>query len=127
MKFLNIFVAVGLISTSMFSQEHFSGISTSKRVGVLNATNNPAELANLSSKFEANLFNFSMGIANDKLKFSDSVKGDNLENKIFEGNDAVNLRIDAQIFGPSFAFKYNKWGFGIFSLANVRANVMNLI
>lgn len=126
MKFLNIFVAVGLISTSMFSQEHFSGISTSKRVGVLNATNNPAELANLSSKFEANLFNFSMGIANDKLKFSDLVKGDNLENKIFEGNDAVNLRIDAQIFGPSFAFKYNKWGFGIFSLANVKANVMNL-
>jgi hypothetical protein len=114
------------IGISSFAQEHFSGISTSKRGGLLNAHNNPAELVNMDSKFEVNVFNFSLGLANNKLSFSDLVKGDNLENKIFEGNEAVNLRLDAQILGPSFAFTKNKWGFGIFSVANIKANVINV-
>jgi len=125
MKNLTLFLT---IFTACFahSQEHFNGISTSKRGGLLNANNNPAELANLNTKFEANVFNFSVGIANNKLTFSDLVSGDNLENKIFEGNETVNLRVDAQIFGPSFAVKFKKWGFGITSTANVKANIINV-
>lgn len=126
MKIVKIFFVFFLVTTSLFSQEHFTGISTSKRGGLLNATNNPAELVNMSSKFEVNAFNFSIGMANNKLTFSDLVSGDNLEDKIFEGNKAVNLRLDSQILGPSFAFKYQKWGFGITSVANMKANVINL-
>ena len=123
----NLILSLTLITTCYsYSQEHFSGISTSKRGGLLNANNNPAELVNMNTKYEANLFNFSLGMANNKLTFSDLVSGDNLEDKIFEGDEAVNLRLDTQILGPSFAFKYQKWGFGIISLANVKANVINL-
>ena len=123
----NLILSLTLITTCYsYSQEHFSGISTSKRGGLLNANNNPAELVNMNSKFEVNAFNFSLGMANNKLTFSDLVSGDNLEDKIFEGDEAVNLRLDAQILGPSFAFKYKKWGFGITSLANIKANVINV-
>lgn len=126
MKIIKLAFATFLITSTLTAQEHFSGISTSKRGGLLNANNNPAELVNMNSKYEVNAFNFSIGMANNKLTFSDLVSGDNLENKIFEGNDVVNLRLDTQILGPSFAFKYQKWGFGITSLANVKANVINL-
>ena len=123
----NLILSLTLITTCYsYSQEHFSGISTSKRGGLLNANNNPAELVNMNSKYEVNLFNFSLGMANNKLTFSDLVSGDNLEDKIFEGNEAVNLRLDAQILGPSFAFKYQKWGFGITSIANIKANAINV-
>lgn len=126
MRIITSILVFGLMANSIFSQEHFSGISTSKRGGLLNANNNAAELLNMNSKFEANIFNFSLGMANNKLSFSDLIDGNNLEDKIFEGNEAVNLRLDAQILGPSFAMKYKKWGFGITSLANIKANVINV-
>ena len=43
-----------------FAQDHFSGINTSKRVGILNASLNPSELSNLDSKFEVQLMSFSL-------------------------------------------------------------------
>lgn len=117
---------MSLITLNLYSQEHFSGISTSKRGGLLNAAHNPAELFNMSTKFEVNLFNLSLGIANDKLSVNDLINGDNLENKLFEGNGTVNFRLDTQINGPSFAFKTEKWAFGISSVANAKANVVNV-
>ena len=126
MKIIKIIFAVSLITGTLYSQEHFSGISTSKRGGLLNAANNPAELVNMPTKFEVNIFNFSLGISNDKLSVNDLFKGDNLEDKIFEGEGVVNLRLDSQIYGPSFSFKTGKWGFGINSLANIKANVINI-
>jgi len=126
MKIIKFIFVTFLVTNALSAQEHFSGISTSKRGGLLNANNNPAELVNMNSKYEVNLFNFSLGMANNKLTFGDLINGDNLEDKIFEGDEAVNLRLDAQILGPSFAFKYKKWGFGITSLANIKANVINV-
>ena len=125
MRIITFILVFGLMTNSIFSQEHFSGISTSKRGGLLNANNNAAELVNMNSKFEVNLFNFSLGVANNKLSFGDLVDGNDLEDLIFEDEEAVNLRLDAQIFGPSFAFKYQKWGFGITSTANIKANVVD--
>ena len=46
---ITLVVASNLIG---FSQDHFSGISTSSRVGILNGMINPAEYSNLSKKFE---------------------------------------------------------------------------
>ena len=45
-----------LIGFSVFAQDHFSGISTSNRVGILNADINPAEFSNLSKKIEVNIY-----------------------------------------------------------------------
>ncbi len=126
MKIINLIFVTFLFCATLTAQEHFNGISTSKRGGLLNANNNPAELINMNSNYEVNLFNLSFGMANNKLTFGDLINGDNFEDKIFEGDEAVNLRLDAQILGPSFAFKYQKWGFGITSLANVKANVINV-
>ena len=72
-----------IASMSVFSQEHFSGISTSKRGGLLSAANNPAELANMTTKYEVNVFNFSVAMANNKLSVSDLTSGDNIEDKLF--------------------------------------------
>lgn len=126
MKIIKIIFALGLLSNPLFSQEHFSGISTSKRGGLLNAANNPAELANMTTKFEVNVFNFSVAMANNKLSVNDLISGNNIEDKIFEGNEPVNLRLDTQLYGPSFAFKKGKWGFGINSSANLKANIVNV-
>ena len=49
------FIALALLSLNANSQEHFSGITTSKRVGILNGDINPSEFANLSSKYEIQL------------------------------------------------------------------------
>ena len=47
------------------AQDHLSGLNTSRRVGLLNVSNNPAELSNLSSKYEVNLFSVSTIVSNN--------------------------------------------------------------
>ena len=120
------YISVLLVSFFGMAQEHFSGINTSKRVGILNANVNPAELSNLSSKYEVSVFNFSTNVSNNKITFSELMNGDNIENKFFTGTEPANIRLDVLINGPSFAIKYNKWGFGIFSSANVKTNAIDV-
>ena len=83
--------------------------------------------SNMTTKYEVNVFNFSVAMANNKLSVSDLTSGDNIEDKLFEGNDPVNLRLDTQFFGPSFAFKKGKWGFGLNSSAYLKANVVRFL
>ena len=59
-----------VLSTGLYAQEHFSGINTSRRVGMLNASVNPAELVNLKENYEVNLFNFSVNFSNTKAPFA---------------------------------------------------------
>ena len=61
------------------AQDHFGGITTSKRVGILNVGMNPSELSNLKSKFEVQLFSTSINVANDKIGFKDITSDTNLE------------------------------------------------
>ena len=76
-KLLLIFCTVYV--TASFGQDHFAGINTSTRVSILNANNNPAELANLSKKIEINVYGLSFNIANNKIGFSDLTSDTNLE------------------------------------------------
>lgn len=110
------------------AQEHFSGISTSRRVGILNSTINPAELTNLKNNYEVNLFNFSVNLSNNKVSFGDLTGGGDkdFEELIFEGSDPVNMRADVEILGPAFAFKMNKWAFAVSSAAKIRANIVDV-
>jgi hypothetical protein len=116
-----------LLCTATYAQEHFSGINTSKRVGILNASLNPAEFANMSNDHEINIIGVSFNVANNKISFGDLVKGvDNFENLVFGGTEATNLRGDIEILGPSFAMKVNKWAFAVTSGAKIKADFVDV-
>jgi hypothetical protein len=115
-----------LIGFSASAQDQFSGISTSNRVGILNGAINPAEFANLSKKFEINFYGLSFDVSNNKIGFNDLASDTNLEDLIFNETESVNLRIDGQILGPSFAMKLGKWGFGITTKANIKFDVVDV-
>jgi hypothetical protein len=114
-------IALNLVLLSCFigfSQDHFSGISTSSRVGILNGIINPAEFSNLSKKFEVNIYGVSFNTSNNKIGFSDITSGNNLQDLIFKDNEAVNFQFDGQIIGPSVAIKLLKWGFAVTNIGN---------
>ena len=121
-------ILIFLLFNSLFaiSQEHFSGISTSNRVGILNSNINPAELPNLSKKFEVNIYGMSFNVANNKIGFSDFSSDTNLETLLFTGTDPVNARINTEIMGPGFAMKWNKWGFAFTTKANAMFDMVNV-
>ena len=125
MKTLLITISL-LVGFVAIAQDNFSGISTSNRVGILNATINPAEFSNLSKKFEINFYGLSFDVSNNKIGFNDLISDTNLEDLIFTGTESVNMRIDGQILGPSFAMKWKKWGFGITTKANVKFDVVDV-
>lgn len=108
-----------------FAQEHFSGISTSNRVGILNGVINPAEFSNLSKKFEINIAGISFNASNNKVGLSD-ITSDNLEELIFTGTQPVNARFDGTIIGPSFAMKWLKWGFAVTTQAHAKFDMVNI-
>ena len=116
-----------LVINLSFAQEHFSGINISRRVGLLNASFNPAELTNISNKYEVNVFNTSLNVSNNKVSFGDIVNSDkNIEDLIFDGNEAANMRLDLLVNGPAFAMKNNKWAFGISTSAVAKANIIDV-
>ena len=115
-----------LFGFGAFAQDHFSGISTSSRVGILNGVLNPAEFSNLSKKFEVNFYGISFDVSNNKVGFKDLTSNTNLETLIFKGNEPVNMRFDGTILGPSFAMRWMKWGFGITTKANVKFDVVDV-
>jgi hypothetical protein len=121
-----LYISILFTTFLSFAQDHFSGINTSSRVGILNASLNPAELPNLSKKFEFNIYGLSFNVANNKVGFSDLTSDTNLEDLIFKGADPVNMRFDGQIIGPSMAMKWKKWGFGITTKANVKFDLVDI-
>jgi hypothetical protein len=108
------------------SQEHYSGISTSNRVGIINSTINPAELPNLSKKFEVNIYGMSFNVANNKIGFSDFSSDTDFETLLFTGNEPVNARINTEILGPGFAMKWNKWGFAFTTKAYASFDMVDI-
>ena len=67
------FLLALLVSIAGYSQDHFSGITTSKRVGILNIGLNPSELANLNNHFEIQFFSTSLNTSNNKIGFKDII------------------------------------------------------
>ena len=115
-----------LLTMNGFSQDHFSGITTSKRVGILNVGMNPSELANLNSRFEVQLFSSSVNVSNDKIGFNDIVDGNDLETLLFKGTEPVNFNIDTEFLGPGFAIKLLKWGFAVTSKGHIKVNIVDV-
>ena len=75
----NFLIMLSLFGASLFAREHFAGLNTSSRVGILTAGMNPAELANISNKFEVNVLGISLNVANNKIGFSDLTSDKNIE------------------------------------------------
>lgn len=119
-------VAFALLSLNAFSQDYFSALSTSRRVGILNGENNPSEFANLNSRFEIRLIDFSVNVSNNKVGFKDILKGDNVESLIFSGNDNANFDISTAINLPAFAMRIGRWGFGISSKGYIKASIIDV-
>ncbi len=109
-----------------FSQDHFAGLSTSSRVGIMSTSINPAELANMSNKFEINLVGLSVNVSNNKVGYSDLFSDTDFETLLFKGNEPVNLRATTEIYGLGVAMKYKKWGLAITSKANGRLDVIDV-
>lgn len=115
-----------LTITAAYSQEHFTGLTTSSRAGILSAGYNPAELANISNKFEVNIIGASVNVSNNKIGFSDLTSDTDIEEMIFVGDDPVNMRFDVEVFGPGLAMKYKRWAFGLSSKANGKLTIVDV-
>ena len=109
-----------------FAQDHFSGITTSKRVGILNASLNPSELSNLDSRIEVQLMSFSLNVSNNKIGFSDIANRNNLEDLIFKGTGPVSFNVDSEILLPGVALKILNWGFAITTVGHIKTSVANV-
>ena len=120
-----ILLLCSLFFIPTFAQDHFSGITTSKRVGILNASLNPSELSNLDSKFEVQLMSFSLNVANNKIGFIDIADGNNLENLVFKGDGPVSFNIDAEFLLPGVAFKLLNWGFAVTTSGHIKTSVVD--
>lgn len=112
MKKTHLF-ALAFIGLTATAQEHFAGIGLSSRVGVLNTQFNPAELNNMSDKFDINFFGLSANVSNNKLSISDVINNDNLDAILFQGTEPVNFRADMQVSGLGVGIKFKRWALGI--------------
>lgn len=106
-------IAMAFVGLYAQAQEHFAGIGLSSRVGVMNTQFNPAELNNMSDKFDINMFGISANVSNNKLTVNDLVNNDNLDNVLFRGTDPVNLRADVQVSGIGMGIKFKRFALGL--------------
>ncbi len=111
---------------SMIAQEHFTGLITSSRSGIITAGTNPAELANITNKFEVNIIGASLNISNNKIGFSDITSDRDIQDMIFVGGEPVNMRFDAEVYGPSVAMQFKSWAFGLTTRANGKLNIIDV-
>jgi hypothetical protein len=106
-----IFILFLLAAAAGYAQQHFAGINTSSRTGVVNGGINPAEYTNVSNTFEISVLAPSVNASSNKVGFADLVGGEDIEELIFEGEENANLRIDGEIIGPGLVYKMDNWAF----------------
>jgi len=109
-----------------YAQDHFAGITTSSRVGILNVGINPAELPNLSKKFEVNIYGLSLNFSNNVIGVNDINSETDLENLLFKGDQIVNAGADIEYAGTGVAMKWKEWGFGISSKGHIKFDVVDV-
>lgn len=112
--------------TGLFAQDHYSGINTSPRIGILNGSFNPAEFSNMVHSTEVHVFSLSVMETNNKISFSDLNSDTDFEDLLFSGEEPINVRLDFQAIGPSVAFKYKKWGFAFMTKTYGKANLVDI-
>jgi hypothetical protein len=121
-----IFFSLIIFTSNLFAQDHFTGVTTSSRVGILNVGINPAELPNLSKKFEVNIYGLSLNFSNNIIGINDLDSDTDIENLLFKGDRIVNASADIEYSGPGVAMKWKKWGFGISSKGHVKFDLVDI-
>ncbi len=122
----SIAILILFFGFSGFAQQHFSGINTSSRTGIINGGINPAEFANIRSKYEINIIAPSVVASSNKVGFNDLVGGEDLGDKIFEGSENANFKIDGEIVGPGIVYKYEQWAFAFSTRAHARIDIVEV-
>lgn len=122
----SLLLLVLLTQAALHGQEHFTGLITSQRAGIITAGMNPAELTNISSKFEVNIIGAGINTANNKIGFSDLMSDRDIGEMIFVGDEPVNMRFDAEVYGPSVAIQFKSWAFGLTTKANGKLNIIDV-
>jgi hypothetical protein len=116
----------GLVCLNAAAQEHYSGINTSQRTGIINAGVNPAELMNIGSKYDIHVISASVKASNSELGFSDFIGGGDFADKLFTGNTSVDLRLDGEITGPGIAWKMDRWAFAFTTKAYAKLDLVDV-
>jgi hypothetical protein len=120
-----------LYNQLFFAQYSFSGIRTSKRAGILGATINPAELANMPQKVDVHFVGFDLNLANNVMNLTPSSIGnldsfvDRYLNKV--SPEGFTFRINMEVMGPGVACAINeKMTAGLFTRARLQMAMNNL-
>lgn len=113
-------------SFTMFAQQHYSGISTSSRTGLINGGINPAELVNINSHLSINTLSISTIAASNKVGLDDFLSGEDFGEALFEGNESTSFKINADLIGPGVAFKVHNFTCAITTRGYARLDVLNL-
>ena len=125
MKKIIIFSLI-IFTSNLIAQDHFTGVTTSSRVGILNVGINPAELPNLAKKFEVNIYGLSLNFSNNIIGINDLDSDTDFENLLFKGDRIVNASADIEYSGPGVAMKWKKWGFGISSKGHIKFDLVDI-
>lgn len=114
-----------------FAQYSYSGIRTSKRAGILSATINPAELANMPQKVDVHFVGFDLNLANNLVNLTPSSIGhldsfvDRYLNKV--SPEGFTFRVNMDVMGPGVAYAINdKMTVGLFTRARLQMAMNNL-
>lgn len=114
-----------------FAQYSYSGIRTSKRAGILSATINPAELANMPQKVDVHFVGVDLNLANNLVNLTPSSIGhldsfvDRYLNKV--SPEGFTFRVNMDVMGPGVAYAINdKMTVGLFTRARLQMTMNNL-
>lgn len=111
-KTILIIVLGGTSLIGLQSQNSFNAIKTSTRGGIMTTLVNPADLAGMPQKFDINLIGLDINVSNNSVNLTSSELGktDDFEDRFFNsvGSNGLDLRVNADIIGPSIAVAINK-------------------
>jgi Family of unknown function (DUF5723) len=122
---------IAITMNQINAQNSFNAIKTSQRGGILTTLVNPADLAGMPQKFDLNIVGFDMNVANNIVNFTSSELGQTSDFKDRFFNRAtpegLNVRINADIVGPSLAIALNKkTAVGIITRARMNMALNNI-
>lgn len=121
-----LFLLLMVIPLTATAQQHFSGMTTSSRTGMLNGGINPAEFANVPYKYTIHIISPSFVASSNKVGLRDFMNGEDIGDALFEGSDNTDLKIDGEIAGPGIAYRFNKWTAALSTRAFARLDVLDV-
>ena len=118
-----------IISFHLPAQNAYNGIRTSKRAGILGATINPAELANMSQKVDVHFVGFDLNMANNLVNLTSFDNLDSFVDRYLNqvSPEGFTFRVNVDVMGPGGAYAINdKMTAGLFTRARLQMAMNNI-